>query len=58
MGHTIRDGQVLIPVHVFGMWGGLCSGGLRLKRDVSEYAEYVRSFDVPSIDEKFEVLGT
>uniref|UniRef100_A0A7I4E8W1 Exocyst complex component Sec10 n=1 Tax=Physcomitrium patens TaxID=3218 RepID=A0A7I4E8W1_PHYPA len=34
------------------------SGGLRLKRDVSEYAEFVRSFKAPAVDEKFELLGT
>ncbi|BBN08731.1 exocyst complex component 5 [Marchantia polymorpha subsp. ruderalis] len=34
------------------------SGGLRLKRDVSEYAEFVRSFKAPVVDEKFEQLGT
>lgn len=33
------------------------SGGLRLKRDITEYAEFVRSFNAPSVDEKFEVLG-
>ncbi|KMT12603.1 hypothetical protein BVRB_5g098420 [Beta vulgaris subsp. vulgaris] len=33
------------------------SGGLRLKRDITEYGEFVRSFNAPSIDEKFEVLG-
>ncbi|KAJ7549386.1 hypothetical protein O6H91_07G051500 [Diphasiastrum complanatum] len=34
------------------------SGGLRLKRDVSEYAEFVRNFKAPAVDEKFETLGT
>ncbi|CAM6124454.1 unnamed protein product [Calypogeia fissa] len=34
------------------------SGGLKLKRDVSEYAEFVRSFKAPVVDEKFEQLGT
>ncbi|KAL2629540.1 hypothetical protein R1flu_014226 [Riccia fluitans] len=34
------------------------SGGLRLKRDVSEYADFVRSFKAPVVDEKFEQLGT
>jgi hypothetical protein len=29
-----------------------------LKRDVSEYAEFVRSFKAPAVDEKFELLGT
>lgn len=38
--------------------GRLCSGGLRLKRDVSEYAEFVRSFKAPAVDEKFKLLGT
>ncbi|XP_039133436.1 exocyst complex component 5 [Dioscorea cayenensis subsp. rotundata] len=33
------------------------SGGLRLKRDITEYGEFVRSFNAPSIDEKFELLG-
>lgn len=35
----------------------ICSGGLRLKRDITEYGEFVRSFNAPSIDEKFELLG-
>jgi len=34
-----------------------CSGGLRLKRDITEYGDFVRSFNAPSIDEKFELLG-
>ncbi|XP_024517817.1 exocyst complex component SEC10b isoform X2 [Selaginella moellendorffii] len=34
------------------------SGGLRLKRDVTEFAEFVRSFKAPTVDEKFELLGT
>ncbi|GAB2284655.1 Exocyst complex component 5 [Dionaea muscipula] len=33
------------------------SGGLRLKRDITEYGEYVRSFNTPSVDERFELLG-
>uniref|UniRef100_A0A0D6R2M0 Exocyst complex component Sec10 n=1 Tax=Araucaria cunninghamii TaxID=56994 RepID=A0A0D6R2M0_ARACU len=33
------------------------SGGLRLKRDITEYAEFVRSFNAPAVDEKFELLG-
>ncbi|GLT47746.1 hypothetical protein SLA2020_214120 [Shorea laevis] len=33
------------------------SGGLRLKRDITEYGEFVRSFNTPSVDEKFEQLG-
>ncbi|XP_073007870.1 exocyst complex component 5-like [Typha latifolia] len=33
------------------------SGGLRLKRDITEYGEFVRSFSAPTIDEKFELLG-
>ncbi|ONM32511.1 Exocyst complex component SEC10 [Zea mays] len=34
-----------------------CNGGLRLKRDITEYGDFVRSFNAPSIDEKFELLG-
>lgn len=34
-----------------------CSGGLRLKRDITEYGEFVRSFNAPSVDENFELLG-
>ncbi|KAF5733083.1 putative sec10 [Tripterygium wilfordii] len=33
------------------------SGGLRLKRDITEYEEFVRSFNAPSVDENFELLG-
>ncbi|CDP13409.1 unnamed protein product [Coffea canephora] len=33
------------------------SGGLRLKRDITEYGEFVRSFNAPPVDEKFELLG-
>ncbi|XP_040986193.1 exocyst complex component SEC10b-like isoform X2 [Juglans microcarpa x Juglans regia] len=33
------------------------SGGLRLKRDITEYGEFVCSFNAPSVDEKFELLG-
>lgn len=33
------------------------SGGLRIKRDINEYGDFVRSFNAPSVDEKFEVLG-
>ncbi|KAK2650202.1 hypothetical protein Ddye_017691 [Dipteronia dyeriana] len=33
------------------------SGGLRLKRDITEYGEFVRSFNAPSVDENFELLG-
>ncbi|KAL8144344.1 hypothetical protein V2J09_017376 [Rumex salicifolius] len=33
------------------------SGGLRLKRDITEYGEFVRTFNAPSVDEKFESLG-
>ncbi|MQL88527.1 hypothetical protein Taro_021096 [Colocasia esculenta] len=33
------------------------NGGLRLKRDITEYGEFVRSFNAPSVDEKFELLG-
>ncbi|CAN1237425.1 Exocyst complex component SEC10a, partial [Linum grandiflorum] len=33
------------------------SGGLRLKRDITEYGEFLRSFNAPTVDEKFELLG-
>ncbi|KAI0519984.1 hypothetical protein KFK09_007449 [Dendrobium nobile] len=33
------------------------SGGLRLKRDITEYGDFVRRFNAPSVDEKFELLG-
>ncbi|KAL1534517.1 Exocyst complex component 5 [Salvia divinorum] len=33
------------------------SGGLQLKRDISEYADFVRCFNAPTVDEKFELLG-
>ncbi|ESW07356.1 hypothetical protein PHAVU_010G123000 [Phaseolus vulgaris] len=33
------------------------SGGLRLKRDITEYGDFLRSFNAPSVDEKFELLG-
>jgi hypothetical protein len=33
------------------------SGGLRLKRDITEYGEFLRSFNAPSVDEKFELFG-
>ncbi|XP_068667881.1 exocyst complex component SEC10b-like [Aristolochia californica] len=33
------------------------SGGLRLKRDITEYGEFLRSFNAPTIDEKFELLS-
>ncbi|KAE9595857.1 putative exocyst complex component Sec10 [Lupinus albus] len=33
------------------------SGGLRLKRDITEYGEFVRTFNTPAVDEKFELLG-
>ncbi|KAL6501464.1 Exocyst complex component 5 [Orobanche gracilis] len=34
------------------------NGGLRLKRDITEYGEFVRSFNAPTVDEKFELLGS
>ncbi|GAQ82297.1 exocyst complex component sec10 [Klebsormidium nitens] len=34
------------------------SGGLRLKRDISEYADFVRTFKAHSVDQRFELLGT
>ncbi|KAK4266905.1 hypothetical protein QN277_023765 [Acacia crassicarpa] len=33
------------------------SGGLRLKRDITEYGEFLRNFNAPTVDEKFEQLG-
>ncbi|KAI3933590.1 hypothetical protein MKX01_032695 [Papaver californicum] len=33
------------------------SGRLRLKHDITEFGEYVCSFNAPSVDEKFELLG-
>lgn len=33
------------------------SGGLQLKRDISDYADFVRCFNAPTVDEKFESLG-
>ncbi|XP_047983004.1 exocyst complex component SEC10b-like [Salvia hispanica] len=33
------------------------SGGLQLKRDISEYADFIRCFNAPTVDEKFELLG-
>ncbi|XP_073393124.1 exocyst complex component SEC10b isoform X4 [Physcomitrium patens] len=33
------------------------SGGLRLKRDVSEYAAFARRFMTPAVDEKFVLFG-
>ncbi|KAI7752564.1 hypothetical protein M8C21_016976, partial [Ambrosia artemisiifolia] len=33
------------------------SGGLRLKRDITEYGDFVRSFNAPTVDEKFESLS-
>jgi len=34
------------------------SGGMRLKRDVFEYLDFIRSFKAPAVDEKFELLAT
>ena len=45
-------GTILIVVFPW-----VISGGLRLKRDITEYGEFVRSFNAPSVDEKFELLG-
>ena len=36
---------------------GVNSGGLRLKRDINEYGDFVKRFSVPSVEEKFELLG-
>ncbi|KAG0598045.1 hypothetical protein M758_12G040600 [Ceratodon purpureus] len=43
---------------IFFMWKCCLSGGLRLKRDVLEYADCVRRFKIPTVDEKFSLLGT
>ncbi|KAI3711559.1 hypothetical protein L1987_70098 [Smallanthus sonchifolius] len=33
------------------------SGGLKLKRDITEYGDFLRNFNTPAIDEKFETLS-
>ncbi|KAI3701263.1 hypothetical protein L2E82_45914 [Cichorium intybus] len=33
------------------------SGGLNLKRDITEYGDFLRNFNTPSVDEKFESLS-
>ncbi|KAL8263609.1 hypothetical protein R6Q59_021739 [Mikania micrantha] len=33
------------------------SGGLKLKRDINEYGDFLRHFNTPTIDEKFESLS-
>ncbi|KAH6833186.1 exocyst complex component sec10 [Perilla frutescens var. hirtella] len=33
------------------------SGGLQLKRDITDYADFVRNFNAPTVDEKFESMG-
>nr|GEU86972.1 RNA-directed DNA polymerase, eukaryota, reverse transcriptase zinc-binding domain protein [Tanacetum cinerariifolium] len=33
------------------------SGGLRLKHDITEYGDFVQSFNAPTVDEKFESLS-
>ncbi|XP_076909669.1 exocyst complex component SEC10a-like [Bidens hawaiensis] len=33
------------------------SGGLKLKRDITEYGDFLRNFNTPTIDEKFESLS-
>ncbi|KAJ9542782.1 hypothetical protein OSB04_029288 [Centaurea solstitialis] len=33
------------------------SGGLRLKRDITEYGDFIRNFNTPTVDEKFELLS-
>ncbi|KAI3746449.1 hypothetical protein L6452_08883 [Arctium lappa] len=33
------------------------SGGLRLKRDITEYGDFLRNFNTPTVDEKFELLS-
>lgn len=39
-----------------GLWT-CCRGGLRLKRDVSEYTDFVRAFKSHAVDEQFESLS-
>ncbi|KAG5616363.1 hypothetical protein H5410_016187 [Solanum commersonii] len=58
----ITKKQVLAPGLWFSDEGSTdysvdACGGLRLKRDITEYGEFVRSFNAPSVDEKFEQLG-
>ncbi|KAL4567040.1 hypothetical protein LXL04_022611 [Taraxacum kok-saghyz] len=33
------------------------SGGLKLKRDITEYGDFLRNFNTPTVDEKFELLS-
>ncbi|PWA65603.1 exocyst complex component Sec10-like protein [Artemisia annua] len=33
------------------------SGGLKLKRDINEYGDFLRNFNTPTVDEKFESLS-
>ncbi|XP_071691097.1 exocyst complex component SEC10a-like [Rutidosis leptorrhynchoides] len=33
------------------------SGGLKLKRDITEYGDFIRNFNTPTVDEKFESLS-
>ncbi|KAM0004979.1 putative exocyst complex component Sec10 [Helianthus debilis subsp. tardiflorus] len=33
------------------------SGGLKLKRDITEYGDFLRNFNAPTIDEQFESLS-
>ena len=40
----------------YGEICGWCSGGLRLKQDVLQYAGFVRSFKAPTVEEKFGLL--
>lgn len=40
----------------YGEICGWCSGGLRLKHDVLQYAGLVRSFKAPTVEEKFGLL--
>ncbi|KAB2011900.1 hypothetical protein ES319_D09G051800v1 [Gossypium barbadense] len=51
--HSPDDGMV----HDHRPTNACTSGGLRLKRDITEYGEFVRSFNAPTVDEKFELLG-
>ncbi|KAJ8443773.1 hypothetical protein Cgig2_029678 [Carnegiea gigantea] len=53
----LRQFSVAAWLNLFACLLSFSSGGLRLKRDITEYGEFLRSFHAPSIDEKFEALG-
>ncbi|KAJ6955433.1 exocyst complex component SEC10b-like isoform X1 [Populus alba x Populus x berolinensis] len=53
-----KRGDAEPEIYVLSLLGfGASFGGLRLKRDITEYGEFVRSFNAPSVGEKFELLG-